>query len=670
MYASSLGALTCHSRCTIDTTEIRNTFHSNNCDVVSCTTCNCSNSQIIINNDKLHNIPHEKIKNIESIRSDKEHATRVERIYSSDSSVDNCIDCTMISSTPSSPSVWSSSASSFCSCSSCAPHNGAIDFDEFNHSPLKGRVGEHHDKHSTQSRHIVSLGYDDKFSSPHMYPKNHTNLTLTDQITLPTATTITSCSKVSASSAVASSTVKKHCHLYRHHQSVSSCYRNNHHQKIMPVSISSINFLLKSSRKSLFSLLPLQSSSSSLVLLVITLLFSVTMSTASPSPSSSPSTSSSSSSSSVAHSTVSNYFASFATSNTSINFTHIAIDSSSGRLYVGATNWLYQLSSDLTLETSLKTGPVDDSPSCSPEDCSGIDETLIKPTKNVNKVLVIDHTSRKLISCGSVHQGSCRQHNLTDIRNVDPLIGVPVAANDENSTTVAFIGPARYNTGGASQSVLYVAASHTRLGPYRDMVPAISSRSLDPSKLFTILEKSFTDTARVDIQFTMRDYYLVKYIHGFSSNSFIYFATVQKRSHFRTLEELGYVSRLARVCSSDAGYHTYTEVTLSCVGKDSREYNLLQGASVIKPGTALANDLGVDENSEIFIGSFAQSKDHTSVPTGNSAICVYSMDEIERIFTENVHLCYNGSVLTRNMDYIAGSIQDCPQPGVCKYHGC
>lgn len=537
--------------------------------------------------------------------------------------IDNCAfhhSSSTITATPSSSSTVSTSSSS-------------IDFCKLNHEE---------EKYFNQSTHAVNLGYDDKFSFSSL-PKNQPNFTLTDQITLPT-------------------TMSKDCHQLHYHQSVSSCYSSNintnhqHHQKIMPVSISSISFLLKSHRKSLASFLP--SKSPSLVFLVITLFFFITLSTATLASSQALTSSTSS------QSTVTSYFPSFTTSNTSINFTHIAIDHTTGRLYVGATNWLYQLSSDLTPETSLQTGPVDDSPSCSPEDCSGIDENLIKPTKNVNKVLVIDPMSRKLISCGSVHQGSCRLHNLTNIALAEPLIGVPVAANDENSTTVAFIGPARY-TGTSQQSVLYVAASNSKLGPYRDMVPAISSRSLDPSKLFTIIEKSFTDSARVDISYSMRDYYVVKYIHGFSSNSFIYFATVQKRSHFRTLEELGYVSRLARVCSSDASYHTYTEVTLSCVGKDGREYNLLQGASVIKPGTLLASDYGLDEGSEVFIGTFAQSKDHTSVPTSNSAICVFPMEEIERIFTENVHLCYNGSVLTRNMDYIAGNIQDCPQPGVC-----
>lgn len=326
-------------------------------------------------------------------------------------------------------------------------------------------------------------------------------------------------------------------------------------------------------------------------------------------------------------------FASFSTSNTSVNFTHITVDPSTGRLYAGAVNWLYQFSADLTLEQQVRTGPVDDSPFCSPTDCSGVEPSLVRPINNYNKVLVIDHDSRMLIVCGSVHQGSCRRHRLDDIRVSEPLVGMPVAANDENSSTVAFVGPARY-FGNAPSKVLYVAASNSRLGPYRDMVPAISSRYLESgSRLFNIIEKSFTDTARVDISFHMRDYYLVKYIYGFHSNEFVYFATVQRKSHLRALEEWGYVTRLARVCASDAGFHSYTEITISCTA-NGVDYNLLQDAIVTKAGVNLADDLRVERGSDILIGVFAAGKDHTNARfASSSAICLFPLVDIEQVIT-------------------------------------
>ncbi|XP_076344644.1 plexin-B-like isoform X2 [Tachypleus tridentatus] len=355
-----------------------------------------------------------------------------------------------------------------------------------------------------------------------------------------------------------------------------------------------------------------------------------------------------------------NIHSAYTTFNESVNFTHLVVDRDTGRVYVGGTNWLYQFNSSLELELEVRTGPVEDSIQCSPSDC--LNKKKVN-TVNANKVLVIDRQANKLIVCGSVHQGACRRHELGNISKAEELVPVPVAANDQNSSTYAFIGPAQYF--GYLTRVLYVATTNSRLGPYRDMVPAITSRSLEKgnARLFGIIEKSFSTIARVDISSHLRDYYLVNYIYGFHSGGFIYFATVQRKSHLRALEEWGYVTRLTRVCASDAGYNTYTEVTLQCVRKDGLNFNLLQDAIVGPAGSDLAAALHIETGADVFVGVFTSSPDHTTLTSPPSAVCVYSLAEIEQRFTENIHMCYNGSVVTRNMDYIAGSIVDCPEPG-------
>jgi len=360
--------------------------------------------------------------------------------------------------------------------------------------------------------------------------------------------------------------------------------------------------------------------------------------------------------------------ASYTTLNKSINFTHMIVDSITGRIYLGATNWLYQFNLDLELEVEVKTGPVLDNPNCSPSDCSAVSLSQIKPTKNVNKLLVIDSDSRMLIVCGSTRQGSCRLRALDDISRSGDLVEVPVVANDENLSTVGFVGPARY-FGDRPISVLYVAATFTGAGPYRELVPAISSRSLEHGpKLFNIIEKSFNDNGKVEISSNLRDYYLVKYITGFVSGDFVYFATVQRKSHLRALEEWGYVTRLARVCSRDAGFHSYSEMTLKCKNVNGIDYNILQDAIVIKAGSALAHSLNIVRDSDVLFGVFVKSKDHTMKLSNASAVCVFSLKDIENQFIENIHLCYNGSVLSRNMDYIAGSVNECPETGVSLFY--
>ncbi len=131
----------------------------------------------------------------------------------------------------------------------------------------------------------------------------------------------------------------------------------------------------------------------------------------------------------------------------------------------------------------------------------------------------------------------------------------------------------------------------------------------------------------------------------------------------RALEEWGYITRLARVCQSDAGYNTYTEVTLQCFS-DGIDYTLLQDAIIVRAGEDLARDLHIAIGDKVLIGVFATAIDHTSHASTRSAVCVYSVADIEQKFTQNIHMCYNGSVATRNMDYIAGNLPDCPTPGV------
>lgn len=77
--------------------------------------------------------------------------------------------------------------------------------------------------------------------------------------------------------------------------------------------------------------------------------------------------------------------ASYTTFNESVNFTHFAVDTSTGKVYVGATNWLYQFNASLDLEASVQTGPVEDSVLCSPSDCTGVETEL---TDNINKVRI------------------------------------------------------------------------------------------------------------------------------------------------------------------------------------------------------------------------------------------------------------------------------------------
>lgn len=354
----------------------------------------------------------------------------------------------------------------------------------------------------------------------------------------------------------------------------------------------------------------------------------------------------------------------YQTVNETVNFTHVAYDQASGKLYIGAINSLLQLNSDLSVEQQYQTGPLMDSVQCSASDCGQTDLTL---TPNIAKLLLIDSFSQKLIFCGSVKQGSCVRHSLSNVSNVEALVPIPVAANDEHSSTVALIAPSSKSSSGYPQShVMYVAATNSKLGPYRDMIPALCTRSLEPGpKLFNVLEKDISEISRLDLEFHLRDYYLVNYVYAFNTDAHIYFATTQPRSASKAFEELGYSSKLARLCLEDTSYNTYAEITLQCMDANGDDYPLLQTAYLMDVGSDLKRQLDRPDD-RMLMAVFTKSRDHTNAPGLGSAICLYSVAAIERAFDENIRSCLNGTVSSRNMDYIANNIMECPSASVSR----
>jgi len=93
----------------------------------------------------------------------------------------------------------------------------------------------------------------------------------------------------------------------------------------------------------------------------------------------------------------------------------------------------------------------------------------------------VDVAGRRLVTCGSVFQGTCQLRHIEDIDdaveadsrgNTDYF----VAANDPEMSTVAFVAP-----GPGRVDALYVAATYTggAATAVRQAVPAVSVRAID-----------------------------------------------------------------------------------------------------------------------------------------------------------------------------------------------
>eukprot|EP00094_Tigriopus_californicus_P013015 TCALIF_12585-PA protein Name:"Similar to plexB Plexin-B (Drosophila melanogaster)" AED:0.06 eAED:0.06 QI:0/0/0/0.75/0/0.25/4/0/1650 len=280
-------------------------------------------------------------------------------------------------------------------------------------------------------------------------------------------------------------------------------------------------------------------------------------------------------------------------------------------------------------------------------------------TDNVNKVLVVDEENEQLIWCGSVYQGACSLSPLSDIGSKPPqFIAEPIAANDNFSTTFAFIGPQNYNPWDQG-NVLYVGTTFSPVGgDYRHDVPAISSRNLHNLKF---AEHSFSKQSLLRIDVKYRDQFLVDYIYGFNTSTHIYFITVQKLSHSPGHEDRGHQTRLARLCISDANFDTYMETTLQC------------RLSSPESSSSLPTFDPRDKNRTFSYATAAHFHDETptrkvgptlivafshNASSSASVLCNFNLQSIETIFETNIHECLNGTVKERNLEYISGPVHE------------
>lgn len=304
-------------------------------------------------------------------------------------------------------------------------------------------------------------------------------------------------------------------------------------------------------------------------------------------------------------------------------FEHLALhpDPVLGRIYVGARDRLFQLSADLKLEQEAVTGPVKDSRDCLPP-ISESSCPQAKSTSNHNKLLLSDPYSQELISCGSVHQGTCQKRSLASVDIVlfsaeRPVDTQYVAANEPGVSTVGLVVRAREDR----QPVLYVGRGYT------SSQPPISTRNLAIEPIF-----SYEETAKLAVAGRLSEYDH-HFVASFTRHSHVYFLFYRRDLKLPSRDYRTYVSR---VCLDDPAYYSYVEVPLSCQSAAGTVYNMLQAA---RPGSPRAGGPGGAED-EILLGVFSTHSTSFGKPSEESALCMFSLMELDRRIDATRDLCY------------------------------
>ncbi len=324
--------------------------------------------------------------------------------------------------------------------------------------------------------------------------------------------------------------------------------------------------------------------------------------------------------------------------NPSSEFTHFASHSETGTVYLGANDALYQLDNNFVKQKMNNTKV----------ECG--ESVQICP--NYNKILLVDYTHDKLITCGSEDQGMCQTRNLSDINHVFHARSWPVATSGKSSTE-AIIAP-----GHEGDDVLYVSAAYdkTRIND----VALLSRRRLDTIQDDLSFRLAF---ASGQIEFVGDDF-TITYAGAFHWEGFTYFVTSQAKDS-NVEESETYVSKINRVCHSTKKLSdSYAEILIEC-RSESITYNLSQAAFVGPAGASLAVSLNLDAGDNVLYGVFAQNEGapnvSSAIPSNHSALCVFKLQDIEEAFIDAIYGC-----LRDGNDFKTGYIQGSVCPGYGK----
>lgn len=306
-------------------------------------------------------------------------------------------------------------------------------------------------------------------------------------------------------------------------------------------------------------------------------------------------------------------------------FQHLAIHPhpSVGTVYVGARDHLFQLDglAALRLEQEETTGPVSDSKDCFPP-VTEVSCPHAKRTSNYNKLLLLDPYTQELITCGSVHQGTCQKRNLTSIRTVlfsteRPVDTQHVAANDPQVSTVGLV--VRPHMG--DRTVMYVGRGYVGRANH----PPISTRHLSSDPVF-----SYEETAKLAVAGRLAEYDH-HFVTTFTRRTYVYFLFYRRDIKAVSRE---YRTYAARVCLDDTSYYSYVEVPLVCRSSSApyKNYNLLQAAQVGR---------GTGREGEHLLGVFFSPLSSSNPsPSDASALCVFPLEELDRHIDSTRDLCY------------------------------
>ncbi|XP_072327973.1 plexin-C1 [Scyliorhinus torazame] len=198
--------------------------------------------------------------------------------------------------------------------------------------------------------------------------------------------------------------------------------------------------------------------------------------------------------------------------------------SANGRVFVATENYLHQLNQSLKLEVLNQTGPLLDGPCVEQQGCC----VKWNKTANMNKILVVDETRTRVLTCGTLRLGACNVRKLHNINQYETDQRPNVAAFHPEASTIAFLVKA--------QPVDYLVTATTSTGKFSRFVPPtckVGSNYNENSDGTILLRNptenvgdpkflAFTEGESGDAAVKLNEAVELQYIHGFQWQKHIY----------------------------------------------------------------------------------------------------------------------------------------------------
>ncbi|KAK7938983.1 hypothetical protein WMY93_002309 [Mugilogobius chulae] len=277
-------------------------------------------------------------------------------------------------------------------------------------------------------------------------------------------------------------------------------------------------------------------------------------------------------------------------------------------------NKILKLSSNLTLQASHVTGPVEDNNMCYPPPSIRACAHRLDLSDNVNKLLLVDYSGDRLLACGTNGRACASSCAWTTF------------SNSENHTS--------------AKSIICLHLSRPM-----EWQPEASVR-LESAEMFSLVYEDEFQSSQIQIP---QDFlyqhpdFDIHFVYSFTSDSFVYFVTLQLDTKLTQANgEKFYTSKIIRMCSGDVMFNSYMEFELGCT-KDGVEYKLVQAAYKQKAGKKLALALGLGSMMRCSLYSFHRSGQQK--PPRETVLCLFTLRDINQAFTERIRSCYRGEGL-------------------------